>query len=170
MERWRVTAFGMYRASHRSPWVAPAWWLISSAERTRKRPHATRRLLAFGAKRLFTVPRPLPARSTGVECASAHTIPGADNPMSTPRPDKTIDELFAEFLADQEARLSPQTLHPVRGHHRVVSGIPGAVLARPRGKGPTPSAGPGARTAARTGLKTSPPGSRSFSAITCPTR
>ena len=29
--------------------------------------------------------------------------------MSTPRPDKTIDELFAEFLAAQEARLSPQT-------------------------------------------------------------
>jgi hypothetical protein len=29
--------------------------------------------------------------------------------MSTPKPDKTIDELFAEFLAAQEARLSPQT-------------------------------------------------------------
>src|SRR4051794_6355784 len=29
--------------------------------------------------------------------------------MSTPRPDRTIDELFAEFLADQEARLSPQS-------------------------------------------------------------
>jgi hypothetical protein len=34
--------------------------------------------------------------------------PGADDPMSTPRPDKTIDELFAEFLAAQKARLSPQ--------------------------------------------------------------
>ena len=29
--------------------------------------------------------------------------------MSTPTPDKTIDELFAEFLADQEARLSRQS-------------------------------------------------------------
>ena len=29
--------------------------------------------------------------------------------MSTPKPDKTIDQLFAEFLADQEARLSPKT-------------------------------------------------------------
>ena len=29
--------------------------------------------------------------------------------MSTPRPDRTIDELFAEFLAAQEARLSQQT-------------------------------------------------------------
>ena len=29
--------------------------------------------------------------------------------MNTPKPDKTIDELFAEFLADQKARLSPKT-------------------------------------------------------------
>jgi hypothetical protein len=29
--------------------------------------------------------------------------------MHTPRPDKTIDQLFAEFLADQKARLSPTT-------------------------------------------------------------
>jgi hypothetical protein len=29
--------------------------------------------------------------------------------MNTPKPDKTIDELFAEFLTDQEARLSPRT-------------------------------------------------------------
>jgi hypothetical protein len=29
--------------------------------------------------------------------------------MNTPKPDKTIDQLFAEFLADQEARLSPKT-------------------------------------------------------------
>jgi len=29
--------------------------------------------------------------------------------MDTPRPDKTIDQLFAEFLADQKARLSPKT-------------------------------------------------------------
>src|SRR4051794_39275326 len=29
--------------------------------------------------------------------------------MSTPRPDRTIDRLFEEFLADQEARLSPKT-------------------------------------------------------------
>ena len=29
--------------------------------------------------------------------------------MDTPRPDKTIDQLFAEFLADQKARLSPTT-------------------------------------------------------------
>ena len=29
--------------------------------------------------------------------------------MSTPTPDKTIDALFAEFLAAQRARLSPQS-------------------------------------------------------------
>jgi hypothetical protein len=29
--------------------------------------------------------------------------------MSTPRPDKTIDDLFAEFLAAQKVRLSPKT-------------------------------------------------------------
>jgi len=29
--------------------------------------------------------------------------------MSTPTPEKTIDDLLAEFLADQEARLSPKT-------------------------------------------------------------
>lgn len=29
--------------------------------------------------------------------------------MGTPKPDKTIDQLFAEFLADQKARLSPKT-------------------------------------------------------------
>ena len=29
--------------------------------------------------------------------------------MSTPRPDRTIDDLFAEFLAAQKARLSPTT-------------------------------------------------------------
>jgi hypothetical protein len=29
--------------------------------------------------------------------------------MDTPGPDKTIDQLFAEFLADQKARLSPKT-------------------------------------------------------------
>jgi hypothetical protein len=29
--------------------------------------------------------------------------------MNTPKPDKTIDQLFEEFLDDQEARLSPKT-------------------------------------------------------------
>src|SRR5262249_43265196 len=57
----------------------------------------------------FTALRAWSARSPGIECASPHTTPGADHPMSTPRPDKTIDELFAEFLAAQEARLSLQT-------------------------------------------------------------
>ena len=34
-----------------------------------------------------------------------HMIPRAEGPMNTPKPDKTIDQLFEEFLADQEARL-----------------------------------------------------------------
>ena len=38
-----------------------------------------------------------------------HAIPGVEDLMDTPRPDKTIAQLFAEFLADQEARLSPTT-------------------------------------------------------------
>ncbi len=43
--------------------------------------------------------------------------------MDTPKPDKTIDQLFEEFLADQEARLSPKTfdkyegiIHPYRSY------------------------------------------------------
>jgi len=43
--------------------------------------------------------------------------------MNTPRPDKTIDQLFEGFLADQEARLSPKTydkyegiIHPYRSY------------------------------------------------------
>jgi hypothetical protein len=50
--------------------------------------------------------------------------------MSTLRPDKTIDELFAEFLAAQKARFSPQ----VYGRYEDIierQGIPGALLARP---------------------------------------
>ncbi len=35
--------------------------------------------------------------------------------MSTPRPDRTIDDLFAEFLAAQEARLSPKTYTKYEG-------------------------------------------------------
>ena len=35
--------------------------------------------------------------------------------MSTPKPDKTIDQLFEEFLADQEARLSPKTFDKYEG-------------------------------------------------------
>src|SRR4051794_5168868 len=35
--------------------------------------------------------------------------------MSTPRPDRTIDRLFEEFLADQEARLSPKTFDKYEG-------------------------------------------------------
>ena len=35
--------------------------------------------------------------------------------MSTPKPDKTIDQLFEEFLADQEARLSPKTFDKYDG-------------------------------------------------------
>jgi hypothetical protein len=35
--------------------------------------------------------------------------------MNTPKPDKTIDELFAEFLTDQEARLSPRTYDKYEG-------------------------------------------------------
>jgi hypothetical protein len=35
--------------------------------------------------------------------------------MKTPEPDKTIDQLFAEFLADQEARLSPKTYSKYEG-------------------------------------------------------
>ena len=45
--------------------------------------------------------------------------------MSTPRPDKTIDQLFEEFLADQEARLSPKTYDQVRGDHRPLPVVPG---------------------------------------------
>src|SRR4051794_18167625 len=50
-----------------------------------------------------------PAHSARIECATAHAIPRAEGPMNTPKPDKTIDQLFEEFLADQEARLSPKT-------------------------------------------------------------
>ena len=35
--------------------------------------------------------------------------------MNNPKPDKTIDELFAEFLADQEARLSSKTYGKYEG-------------------------------------------------------
>jgi len=35
--------------------------------------------------------------------------------MSTPEPDKTIDQLFEEFLADQVARLSPKTFDKYEG-------------------------------------------------------
>jgi hypothetical protein len=35
--------------------------------------------------------------------------------MSTPRPNKTITQLFEEFLADQEARLSPKTYDKYEG-------------------------------------------------------
>ena len=35
--------------------------------------------------------------------------------MSTPKPDKTIDQLFEGFLADQEARLSPKTFDKYEG-------------------------------------------------------
>ena len=35
--------------------------------------------------------------------------------MSTPRPDKTIDRLFEEFLADQEVRLTPKTFDKYDG-------------------------------------------------------
>ncbi len=35
--------------------------------------------------------------------------------MSTPRPDRTIDDLVAEFLAAQEARLSPKTYAKYEG-------------------------------------------------------
>jgi hypothetical protein len=35
--------------------------------------------------------------------------------MNTPKPDKTIDQLFEEFLADQEARLSPKTFDKYEG-------------------------------------------------------
>ncbi len=35
--------------------------------------------------------------------------------MSTPKPDRTIDQLFEEFLADQEARLSPKTFDKYEG-------------------------------------------------------
>ena len=46
---------------------------------------------------------------------SAHAIPEAEGPMSTPKPDRTIDQLFEEFLADQEARLSPKTFDKYEG-------------------------------------------------------
>ena len=35
--------------------------------------------------------------------------------MNTPKPDKTIDELFEKFLVDQEARLSPKTYAKYEG-------------------------------------------------------
>jgi hypothetical protein len=35
--------------------------------------------------------------------------------MNTTKPDKTIDQLFEEFLADQEARLSPKTFDRYEG-------------------------------------------------------
>src|SRR5271157_1541678 len=33
-----------------------------------------------------------------------------EDPMKNRKPDKTIDQLFKEFLVDQKARLSPRTL------------------------------------------------------------
>jgi hypothetical protein len=45
----------------------------------------------------------------------AHAILRAEGPMNTPKPDKTIDNLFEEFLADQEARLSPKTFDKYEG-------------------------------------------------------
>jgi hypothetical protein len=62
-----------------------------------------------GADGRIIAERAWPPRSTRIECVSPHTIPGAEDPMSTPRPDKTIERLFEEFLADQEVRLSPKT-------------------------------------------------------------
>jgi len=44
-----------------------------------------------------------------------HAILGADGPMNTSKPDRTIDQLFEEFLADQEARLSPKTFDKYEG-------------------------------------------------------
>ncbi len=35
--------------------------------------------------------------------------------MNTPKPDKTIDQLFEEFLTDQEVRLSPKTFDKYEG-------------------------------------------------------
>ena len=35
--------------------------------------------------------------------------------MNTPKPDQTINQLFEEFLADQEARLSPKTFDKYEG-------------------------------------------------------
>ena len=67
--------------------------------------------VVFGA----VVRRSWPPRSTRIECVSAHTILGAEGSMSTPKPDKTIDQLFEEFLADQEARLSPKTFDKYEG-------------------------------------------------------
>ncbi len=118
--------------------------------------------------------RSCPARPTGIEYASAHTIPGDDDPMSTPRPDKTIDDLFAEFLAAQEARLSLQT-------YSRYEGIIDLYRADPFGRywGQVTLA----RTTTRSLLcrsnviagtpcapTTSPPGFRSSSATTCPAK
>ncbi|MGO9470359.1 MAG: hypothetical protein ACLQVF_40200 [Isosphaeraceae bacterium] len=35
--------------------------------------------------------------------------------MNTSKPDKTIDQPFEEFLADQQARLSPKTFERYEG-------------------------------------------------------
>jgi hypothetical protein len=45
----------------------------------------------------------------------AYAILRAEGPMNTPKPDKPIDQLFEEFLADQEARLSPKTFDKYEG-------------------------------------------------------
>jgi hypothetical protein len=41
---------------------------------------------------------------------AAQTIFRIEDPMKNRKPDKTIDQLFKEFLDDQKARLSPRTL------------------------------------------------------------
>ncbi len=120
--------------------------------------------VTFAVVGWFTARRSWPPRSTRIECVSAYTTPGAEGPMSTPKPDKTIDQLFEEFLADQEARLSPKTfdkydgiIHLYRSYLESYwpdhSGNDYDAVTRPRGP-----------IAAPMGPRTSPRGSPSSSA------
>src|SRR5205823_13495393 len=65
--------------------------------------------VVFGVGSALPSPGAWPALPVRIECAPAHAILRAEGPMNSPKPDKTIDQLFEEFLADQEARLGPKT-------------------------------------------------------------
>lgn len=54
-------------------------------------------------------------RTAEVEYAAAHTIREDEDLMNTPGPDMTIDDLLAEFLAAQKARLSAKTYGKYEG-------------------------------------------------------
>ena len=71
--------------------------------------------VAFGVVGPIIAEGAWPAHSAQIEWAMGPTIPRADGPMNTSQPDPTIDQLFEQFLADQEARLSSKTYGKYEG-------------------------------------------------------